>query len=142
MIDDETSSLHQRIGQALIGEAPAGWVALNTVCRRAGNLEESETTATMDDGTIVSVWNASVDFSLAFDELREAMHREGTGAWYTAVVTVTRDGRITFDFDYDSEPAWDISADPQTYVEDLEMFPRDLAHQPTWLREKIREADA
>ncbi|MGI4895826.1 MAG: hypothetical protein ACRYF3_12010 [Janthinobacterium lividum] len=83
-----------------------------------------------------------IDLDEAFWELRQALYQEGRGAWYSAKAVVTRDGGIIIDLDYDNEPQWHRPVVPLTYVRDLEMFPRDLEHQPEWLREKIREANA
>ncbi|MGL4339788.1 MAG: hypothetical protein ACRCSP_05130, partial [Rhodoglobus sp.] len=33
---------------------------------------------------------------------------------------------------------WDLPQEPVLYVEDLERFPRDEAHIPPWLAEKLR----
>ncbi|NHC12931.1 hypothetical protein G9H71_03965 [Motilibacter sp. E257] len=68
------------------------------------------------------------------------MYQQGKGAWYTARVGVTPDGRLSIDLDYDHEPQWRFDVVPETYVEDLEMFPRDEESLPGWLKEKVRQS--
>jgi len=62
----------------------------------------------------------------AFGTLREDMaaRNENGHAWYTAVVTLTPDGKFKFDFDYDSLPAFDISPSPEDFKEEFQKFPR------------------
>jgi hypothetical protein len=142
MTDFEVQSLYQRIGQAMIEAAPPDWVRLAMHYRQAATTGQSKSTVTKSDGSTTWLHGLPTDMDEAFWELRGALYQEGKGAWYSAEAVVTRDGRITIDVDYDSEPQWFRPVVPLTYVEDLEMFPRDLEHQPEWLREKIREAGA
>jgi hypothetical protein len=142
VIDEKVFALYQRIGQALITEAPSGWERLEVVYWQAAKIGGSKKWAIFPDGSTAWIRNVDMDFHDAMRELRHTLYQEGKGAWYTAKAVITRDGQIALDFDYDDEPQWDAPVVPLTYVKDLEMFPRDLEHQPEWLREKIREAGA
>lgn len=73
-------------------------------------------------------------------ELRSAMYRPGAGTWFSAKVTVTREGSMDADFDYDNEPRWDEGIPDHWFVTDLEKFPRDEANQPDWLTTKLTAA--
>jgi hypothetical protein len=142
VIEEEIPALYQRIGRALIEDAPSGWERVEMVYWQAAKTGGSQERVTLADGSTKWLAHVGRDYDRAVWELRQALYQEGKGAWYTARGVVTRDGRIELDFDYDNEPQWDAPVVPLTYVEDLEMFPRDLEHQPEWLREKIREAGA
>ncbi|GGC97119.1 hypothetical protein GCM10011512_25160 [Tersicoccus solisilvae] len=75
----------------------------------------------------------------AVDDLRAAMYRPGSGTWFSAVLTVTAAGKADASYNYDDEPTWPFPVDPQVYATDLEAFPRDDAHLPEWLRQKVRD---
>lgn len=67
-----------------------------------------------------------------FRALRTEMAKfHDTGhAWYTAVFTLTPDGKFKFDFDYDRLPAFDIMPDPEDWLDEFKHYPRpDLQAQ-------------
>jgi len=72
-------------------------------------------------------------------QLRDVMFQEGSGTWYTFTLTMTPPASVTSQFDYDNEPEWDVPVDPIAYVTDQHTHPRDLEHQPPWLREKLAD---
>lgn len=71
--------------------------------------------------------------------LRAAMYRPGYGTWFSAVVTVTAAGKLDASYNYDDEPAWFYPVDPGSYAADMREFPRDDAHIPEWLRQRLLE---
>lgn len=133
------AELHQHIGQALVAAAPLGWVELRRVQVQVGKTGQAFHRAVLTNGEEDGRWSAPMAVGKALRELRSLMYRPGKGAWYTAVCTVTSSGEVSFDVD-DDEPQWDIDVVPETYAEDLEMFPRDEEHRPAWLQEKLRLA--
>jgi hypothetical protein len=74
------------------------------------------------------------------DELRRAMYRKGTGAWFTARLEVRRGGRFSAEFDYDGEPEFNPPLKPSAYALDLDRFPRSDEHIPDWLRDKLSDS--
>ncbi|MGO2660662.1 hypothetical protein [Mycetocola reblochoni] len=72
--------------------------------------------------------------------LRELMFEPGKGTWFSAVVTVTAEGRASVSYNYDDEPQLSVPFDPVAYKIDFEKFPRDEAHTPEWLRQRLAEA--
>lgn len=134
--------LYDRVGTAMLEDAPAGdWTALRSTYVAAGKVSEHVTFAEMADGRR-SRLRPGVDFVDALDELRRAMHDTERGVWYTAEITVSRDLRLSIDFNYDDEPQWGLAISPRSYVEDLELFPRAEAAQPEWLRRRVAEASS
>ena len=65
------------------------------------------------------------------------MYRPGTGTWFTFTLTITQEGAVDAQFNYEVEPEWSPPVEPVLYVEDMERFPRDAAHIPAWLEEKL-----
>ncbi|MEH0110213.1 hypothetical protein V6N00_10920 [Tersicoccus sp. MR15.9] len=82
------------------------------------------------------------ELSDAIGELRQLMYRDGAGTWFSARFTVTAEGKADASYNYDDEPGWDFPPDPQIYATDLQAFPRDDAHVPEWLRQKVRDHEA
>jgi len=81
----------------------------------------------------------------AFGTLREDMaaRNENGHAWYTAVVTLTPDGKFKFDFDYDSLPAFDIVPDPDDFKEEFQKYPRPelQAQVQDWMDGRVSDED-
>jgi Protein of unknown function, DUF600 len=73
------------------------------------------------------------------EELRSAMYREGAGTWLSMKMSVTAEGSMDASFNYDDHPESGFEYAPSAYRADLEQFPRDDAHIPGWLREKLDE---
>ena len=81
------------------------------------------------------------DVDLPFSELRTEMaklHDNGHG-WYTALFTLTPDGKFKFDFDYDQLPAFDIMPSPDKWLDEFKHYPRPelQAQIQDWIEGKI-----
>jgi len=132
--------LYERIGRALLDAAPEGWAELRTDYVRAGRTAEYQCWALLADGSARDLGRVSPDLSKALKGLRVLLYQQGKGAWYTARIVVTPDRRLSVGLDYDNEPQWRFRVVPETYVEDVEMFPREESALPQWLKEKLRDA--
>lgn len=76
-------------------------------------------------------------------ELREVMHREGSGTWFSMKLVLTnRNGRVQVHgtYNYDEIPEWDMHPASSLYTWDLVKFPRDDIHIPAWLSDRIEAA--
>ncbi|RFS85505.1 hypothetical protein D0T12_10765 [Actinomadura spongiicola] len=69
------------------------------------------------------------------------MYTQGKGTWFTAEYVIVRPGRYSVNFDYDNEPNFGFEIDPLTYANEMKYFPRDEEYIPTWLSQKINEAE-
>ncbi|WP_046243493.1 hypothetical protein [Hymenobacter terrenus] len=54
--------------------------------------------------------------------------------WYTALITVDKDGAYQFQCDYDYPPALNPAPSEEEYVRDFQQFSRTEASTPEWLR--------
>lgn len=61
------------------------------------------------------------------------------GAWYTAVMTVTHDGKFDTAFEYEEKPAFDHKPAPEAYALDFQHFPRNEESTPDWLKEIVQQ---
>ena len=104
-----------------------------------GKFSECSFFAILKDGNKKGL-DVEDDVFFALDQLHDLFAQPGTGAWFTATASLDREGRISFDFDYDSEPQFVPPISVGHYLEEWEQFPRDEARTPAWLAERLAEA--
>ncbi|WP_149204619.1 hypothetical protein [Actinotalea subterranea] len=141
MTERNPGEIMQDVGRQFFEAAPQGWANGSIVYRRVGKTAETQATAQAADGTPLTVVMGRPVLR-ALRELRAAMARPGSGAWFTAVARFTSDGRMTWDFDHDHEPEWVTGISPLHYLQEQEEFPRDQEHTPAWLRERLTQGQA
>ncbi|WP_433604961.1 hypothetical protein [Prescottella agglutinans] len=99
----------------------------------AGSVAESAARLVEVDGSVSAKVGGAERAGVAWHRLRNVMAEcGGRGAWFSATARVTTDGRYSFHFDYDNEPSWRLRPLEETYLADLENFPRPLDQIPTW----------
>ncbi|MFC5336903.1 agglutinin cell wall attachment protein [Leucobacter denitrificans] len=125
-------------------EVKGDWSRLDSAHRLLSMYGQSRIDVAFSDGTSGYALEPR-EASKLVRELREVMYRPGTGTWFSALWTLTKDasGVVSADvsFNYDEEPDWSRPIDPGLYGIDLEDFPRDEDHIPVWLREMLAEAE-
>jgi hypothetical protein len=139
---DDTTDIQQTIFTEVAQVAPAGWTTAEIAYRRAGKTAEHVLVIHLADGTTTSPGVQGFAFSKAMKELRKRTYQRDRGAWFTATVTLSAQGRLSMDLDYDGEPAWLTPVVAGTYAEEQEQYPRDADHQPAWYAAKLQEAGA
>ena len=139
MISLETQ---QRIFDAFRESVPADWGSGKLKVARAGKLLEYKPSAVTSAGETIYLSDPGMDLGDALDDLAEESYTPNAGAFLSAVIDMTPDGRISIDLDYDDEPSWSSPVVPATYVEEQDMFPRDAENQPEWYRQKLQEASS
>lgn len=135
---DEWSVLLQTIAHALVAAVPQGWNRIQfefrgTVQISGARLESITADSAMERHSVPKVAMRE------FDRLREAMYEPGRGTWFTARLVIDQSGGYEIDFDYDFEPDFNPRLTAGAYALDLRHFPRDDAHTPIWLQDKLRE---
>ncbi|MGW5191961.1 immunity protein YezG family protein [Kribbella sp. NPDC004138] len=128
---DHAQELLATIGKAMARSAFPGCEEAELKITGAGPLSGTTFSANAADGSVNRKIGLERDGQDAADQLRKEMYQPGKGAWYNATITLTRSGRLTADFDYDTPP-FEGDADPDLLIEDHRLFPRDPEHLPTW----------
>ncbi|WDZ91585.1 immunity protein YezG family protein [Nocardiopsis sp. HUAS JQ3] len=136
---DEQNAILQKIGILILDEVGDDWEEIAVKYSALSTTSTTRTRIRSADGE-TRKGDIPIEASSLFNELRTGMHEDGKGTWYTAEYTITKPGRFSVDFDYDSEPEFAFEVDPRTYYEDVEYFPRSFENLPEWLREKLPEA--
>ncbi|MFE4455827.1 hypothetical protein ACFROC_00585 [Nocardia tengchongensis] len=136
---DEQSALLQTVANALVAAVPQGWNRIRFEFRGTVQISGARFESIAADG-VVERHSVPKVAMREFDRLREAMYEPGRGTWFTARLAIDQSRGPEVDFDYDSEPDFNPQLTAGAYALDLRYFPRDDAHTPIWLQDKLREA--
>ena len=124
--------LQEDAGKLLYYSLPeSGWSSATLEYRKAGPVGESVLTCTYSDGRTESL-EVPAALIRAMKELRKEMASHGDGAWLSSELTVTFDGRMKSDFNYDDRPQWRLPPTDDAYIEDLKQYPRPESQIPAW----------
>ncbi|GAA1546095.1 hypothetical protein GCM10009678_30960 [Actinomadura kijaniata] len=135
---DRHDALLDRITAEIRAQAPEGWRRVSLVALRVGDLSRNAFTLLMADRSGRShPWRVErVDEALA--ELRGLWHRPGRGTWLTArLIFDGPRGATAFHPSPDREPSWSTPPSAEDLARELELFPRDDAHVPGWMRARL-----
>ncbi|CPR69803.1 immunity protein YezG family protein [Mycobacteroides abscessus] len=108
-----------------------GWARCVVEYRSTVSMAESLVTLTDDTGASEIV-KSPIATIMAFKKLRELMATQGRGAWLSATLTATPDGKCTFDYNYDARANWTVQPADETYIADLKKYPRPADQIPDW----------
>jgi hypothetical protein len=142
---DEIQDLFQHIGQLAVDSVPTEeWEVIKLEIKAIRSFIERMVFYTHSEKQFVPKTFGMKDKHLeydnrttpSFERLRELMYDEAPfrGAWYTAVMTITRTGQFDTEFDYDTKPAFDYEQEDAGYARDFERFPRNEESTPAWLQ--------
>jgi hypothetical protein len=124
----------------LVAAAPQGWQRIWVEFLAVVQMKTSIMEVTGPDGVVVRKAPPSgvVD---RLDDLRWAMYADGTGTWFSALVTIAPDN-YDISYDYDAEPSIFPPPGAGMFATDLRYFPRAPEKVPDWLRLKVSEAQS
>ncbi|WP_121435127.1 hypothetical protein [Actinomadura pelletieri] len=144
MLPEEQQQILREVGGALLQVVPADWTEIRFTMGVTAELTSTQLEAVLDNGEVIEIAPPNSP-RIKLRELRAGMYHPGKGTWFTARYVIQRPTRYSVDFDFDNEPDFGMDIGfqpvPQTYTNDLKAFPRDDDHIPTWLRQKIKEAE-
>ncbi|WP_158581464.1 hypothetical protein [Actinomadura spongiicola] len=136
----EQEAVLRNVGSEILAAAPVGWTELGFRLVATAELARNSFEAKLEDGSTVHL-SAPDTPRRRLQELRTKMYTQGKGTWFTAEYVIVRPGRYSVNFDYDNEPNFGFEIDPLTYANEMKYFPRDEEYIPTWLSQKINEAE-
>lgn len=118
--------------RALFDALPGtGWDRCTVEYLSTVSMAESKVHLTYSNGETELV-KSPIAMIMAFKSLRETMATQGRGAWLSATLAATPDGKCTFDYNYNARPNWTVQPADETYIADLETFPRPAELVPDW----------
>ncbi len=145
---DAIQALFQHIGQLAVDSVPTDeWDAITLTAKSIITFSQLTVTYVHHEKQFVPKTFFIEDDDLEYDvqttpsfqALRRLMYDEAPfrGAWYTAVMTITKEGKLDTEFDYDNKPAFKYEPEEAEYVRDFEHFPRNEESTPNWLKEIV-----
>ncbi|MEU5851111.1 hypothetical protein [Saccharopolyspora shandongensis] len=137
----EPQQIIERIAESIAAAAPRGWSSVSVTVRASVLVQEFAVTVRTSDGGSPGM-DTPAAVKADFAELRPLMYEPGRGTWFSATLTVTAPDQHSIDFNYDRDPQWWPDLPPVVFSSDLAEFPRDAAHIPPWLAEKLERAAA
>jgi hypothetical protein len=147
---DNIQDLIQHIGQLAFNSLPSGqWNIITLTVRAITSYVELNASYIHHEKQFVPVTFFLEDDHLdyeeqtaqSFEKLRQLMYNEAPfrGAWYTAVMSITDQGRFDTDFEYEERPKFDHKPVEEAYVLDFQHFPRNEESTPAWLKEIVQK---
>ncbi|MDO5495035.1 MAG: hypothetical protein Q4G64_04920 [bacterium] len=126
----ESVALYQRIAQGVLPHVPQGATEARVMCQALGNAMELSAQAVMADGSTAPVPTVSQDVARAFSELRLHATTQEEPVWFSALVTITNEGKLTLNFNRTAQPRFQRIITAEMLRLERERFPRD--EWPQW----------
>lgn len=123
-------ALYQRIAQGVLPHIPQGAKETRVMCNALGNVMELSAQSIMQDGKPAPVPTVSQDAAKAFGELRALSAQSEEGAWFSALVILTAEGKLTLNFNRSAQPHFQRIITAEMLRVERERFPRD--EWPQW----------
>ena len=129
----------QRIAQGVVNGAPVGWRRIRVLCTMVGNFGQVMVAATAQDGTEKGMNRVPGDVAKALAEMRHLSADPEKGTWFTTLVTVTPEGKLTMTSNVNTEPKFTTDLTEEHLRAEARQFPRTVEHTPEWLAAKYAE---
>lgn len=145
MTDDTSKTIQSEIARTFIAAIDGDWDRGVISGATVGGTGSARHEISRPDGTISRI-RVPRSILRSFSKLRELMYQPGRGVWFSAQVEVAPSGDFEFTFNYERRvylspeggdlfepiaPKDDLLKD-DSYVRDLEQFPRDEQFIPDW----------
>jgi hypothetical protein len=116
----------------LLHRAPAEWQQLFIDFRSVGSYVETRAQVITVLGQAFAWEPPQADGFFA--GLRRGMYKAGEGTWTSVKFHLVVSGKYHAEYEWYREPDWDHVPDQRFFREELELYPRDEATVPDWLR--------
>jgi len=138
--------IYSDIAQELYKCLPHGeWIKAEYIFRQIGGYASATGRYEDKTGKVKGISGVADGVLSDFEKLRLGIPSQHLSchAWYTAIITMTPDGKFKFDFDYDSLPAFDVAPDPDDFKVEFQQFPRPelQAQVQDWMDSKPSPKD-
>lgn len=126
--------------RALVAGAAEGhdWTWLRLSYRSLVGYAGGELTALLPDGKRLLSLPPSLRAQMG--ALRSATYSESRGAWFSVDLLLEGSSGWRITYDREGEPGFCLPPPAFSYALDARYFPRDRAHTPPWLAERLRAA--
>ncbi|WP_328593945.1 TNT domain-containing protein [Actinomadura macrotermitis] len=133
---DEITELERRIVRLVRDGAPPGWQRLGLRCQATVAADRLTLTALTADGQIITAEQPPGGLADLLARLRRAHYLSEQGTWFSVTFLVEPDAAQPY-YNYDFDPMWDPPLERDAWTRDQIVLPRDGAHVPEWLRDRL-----
>ena len=140
---NEINELIQEVGRMAVQSVPSNdWTSIKLIRRRISTYGEFDVLffgAWGDEPKQTGMKDKHLPAGKrthnTLDALRKLMYDQDPplGAWYTCVMTISKQNDFDVKFDYDNKPEWEHQPVEEEYAEDFKQFPRKSETIPSWL---------
>ncbi|MBA8948665.1 glycohydrolase toxin TNT-related protein [Actinomadura namibiensis] len=128
--------LERRIARLVRSAAPPEWTRADLHCRANVATREASLSAHLGESRIAVVESVPEELGGLLDELRRACYRSEEGTWFSVVFFVEPSGfQVLYNREFD--PGWEPPIPEEWWRRDQVVMPRDAAHVPGWLRDRM-----
>ncbi|WP_218009699.1 glycohydrolase toxin TNT-related protein [Actinomadura kijaniata] len=128
--------LERRIARLVRSAAPPEWTRADLHCRANVATREASLSAHLGESRIAVVEGVPEELGGLLDELRRACYRSEEGTWFSVVFFVEPSGfQVLYNRQFD--PGWEPPIPEEWWRRDQVVMPRDVAHVPGWLRDRM-----
>ncbi|MDA3646474.1 hypothetical protein LZ318_04485 [Saccharopolyspora indica] len=131
----QVDELIKGITTRLVHSLPASWDQLFVDFRSVGTYVEVSAQLINVFGQ-AHEWDAPAWLVQEFADLRQGMYREGSGTWFAVKYHLAHFAKIGVNYEWQAEPRWTQPPPPDSFRQELELFPRDPENTPAWLAER------
>lgn len=139
-MQSEQRELEAALAREIDSEIPRGWDQVRFEATLLGNVTSCLSYVARSGNEERS----SPPFTVAdiLDDLKDALARPGCGTWISLTLSLTPDGGLTLDYNYDQEADFGPGVTVNDFIIELKLFPRAESSVPAWWRERIARGDA
>ncbi|MFL6123142.1 TNT domain-containing protein [Actinophytocola sp.] len=137
---EEQRDLQRKIADLLALRAPSDRDQIRVMYRGCGNKEEMVGHILGIDGQLRE-WEPPRELAEYYRRLRAGMYREGAGTWSAASTVVEWPIKLSVNYLFPEDPRWQQAPGRYDVLDELEMYPRDPASVPDWMKTVLPAAE-
>ena len=132
-MNERVSELQNILGNSLVAAYSSfDWSTIRLFYGKVGQIAEG-TSECVDMNGDVRYASVPKEARRALELLKVASATEDHGTWLSVTVTIVREtGQFNIQYNFDEKPSWDIEPQPESYLLDLERYPRPADEIPEW----------
>ncbi|MFC5749473.1 TNT domain-containing protein [Actinomadura rugatobispora] len=135
--NERIAEIQRRIIEFVSRNTPPGSRRIDLHCLATVAVNDMALTVLTEDGKLVRPEAMPQELTDSMLELRRAHYLPEQGTWFSARFMLEPGAPIRPIFNYDFDPNWDPSIQVECWQRDQIVMPRDGAHMPPWLRDRL-----
>ncbi|XVQ12701.1 TNT domain-containing protein [Spirillospora sp. CA-255316] len=135
--NERIAEIQRRIIEFVSRNTPPGSRRIDLHCIATVAVNDMALTVLTEDGKVVRPESMPQELTDMLLELRRAHYLAEQGTWFSARFMLEPGAPIRPIFNYDFDPNWDPPIPVECWQRDQIVMPRDGAHLPPWLRDRL-----